>query len=513
VIWFQCAARAGILENRMTSTKIEDDPAEAMDADSAAFAYKRLPPINGYPETFSVFPGETLAIRMARKPDADLQASPNAARKPVFIKKIEIRNAVTRKVVATTKPAAKTQILEQIPAGYRDEGAGYTCRIELDTKRLPAALYECVVTDDTGIKSGEIYFNIKSRSFEGYDLVCVLPTFTWHAYNRVGGGSFYEKQRGPWRTVSLQRPMSRKRDNFIASAIPFLTLFGNERIRTACIDSSDLHHNVCPQGRAPVMALLTHDEYWSAPMRAEIDRFLAQHGSLLVMAGNVGWWRIEIEGNNISVLKGQAENKSLWCTGDNPEENTLVSSFRFGGYPVELSLRKKGLVEFVSHLPEQEVERTRAVRVVEPGHALFRDVALGPDKLFGGDVPIMQREIDGVPLNADGTVNRTLYRADKLTPRVIATGFAVGRLTSAGLHEAGVIVEADAGGGHVLHMGTFGWSLGLIQKNEAVERVVLNAYRHCRTRTADQNFTASRSVQIWSRIFQPPRFCFWKRKK
>jgi hypothetical protein len=30
-------------------------------------------------------------------------------------------------------------------------------------------------------------------------------------------------------------------------------------------------------------------------------------------------------------------------------------------------------------------------------------------------------------------------------------------------------------------MGSFGWSLGLVQKNEAVRRIVLNAYRHCRS--------------------------------
>lgn len=29
-------------------------------------------------------------------------------------------------------------------------------------------------------------------------------------------------------------------------------------------------------------------------------------------------------------------------------------------------------------------------------------------------------------------------------------------------------------------MGSFGWSLGLVQKNEAVKRIVLNAYHHCR---------------------------------
>ncbi len=49
------------------------------------------------------------------------------------------------------------------------------------------------------------------------------------------------------------------------------------------------------------------------------------------------------------------------------------------------------------------------------------------------------------------------------------------------LRRIGVIVEADVRAGHVLHMGSFGWSRGLVQKNEAVKRIVLNAYHHCRS--------------------------------
>jgi hypothetical protein len=308
--------------------------------------------------------------------------------------------------------------------------------------------------------------------------------------------------------------MSRKGDNFIASAIPFLALFRNERLNVACIDSSDLHHRLCPQGAVSVMALLTHDEYWSDPMRAEIERFLQLGSSLLVMAGNVCWWRIEVDGNNISVNKGRNRNKGLWCALGKPEEATFVSSFRFGGYPLEFAKTKAGLARYTAHLSEHELTRSRAITVVATDHPLFHGVALESDNTFGGDIPIMYREIDGVPLAEDGTVDRNRYEADAISPMIIATGTSVNGHDSAGIQKSGVIVEADVGGGHVLHMGTFGWSLGLAQKNESIKRIVLNAYHHCSTcQRAGQNLTGSRSVQTCSRIFQPPRFWRWKRKR
>jgi hypothetical protein len=456
-------------------------PGTAIDEKSARAAYDRLPTINGYPETFSLFCGEILNIRAARKSLTNPGADSKASDTPALVKHIKICDAVTNKTVSTFEPPP-TRIFDERPASYRDAGAAYTCRIEFDTGHLPAGLYECVIIDDTGTKSKEIYFNLKPHSFDGCDILCVLPTFTWQAYNRIGGGSFYTKHLGALRTLSSQRPMSRKRDNFIASALPFLAAFESERIRAVCVDSSDLDRGLCPQGRIPVMALLTHDEYWSAGMRAKVDRFLQHRGSLLVMAGNVCWWQIEVDGDNISVRKGVQQKRSHWYTGEAPEETTFVSSFRFGGYPVELAREKDELANHVAALSKEDCEKSRALQVVAPDHPIFRGVKLGPDNIFGGEVPIIYREIDGVPLNSDGTVDRTLYKADGVAPHILATGFAVGNFGQAGLRKAGVIVEADVGAGHVLHMGTFGWSLGLAQNNQAVKQIVLNAYRYCRAR-------------------------------
>jgi hypothetical protein len=443
------------------------DP-EARDRD-----FVRLPPINGYAETFSIFAGEVAAIRVARKP-----AAPHAGDKPAFVRRIQIKNAVTGKVVTVRKPEAAIRIFEQMPKNYRDEGAGYDCRIPLDTTGWPPAVYECVIFDDAGNKSRDIYLNVKPRSFDGCDIVCVLPAFTWQAYSHVGGASFYPEKKGQESTVSLCRPIVRKADNFIESALPFLALFESKRIAYACIDSLDLHRRLCPLKGVPVVALLTHDEYWSDAMRAEIDRYLAQRGVMLVMAGNVCWWRIQVGGNNISVDKRRGHG--LWHLEGAPEENSFGASFRFGGYPVELAAENPKLAPLVAHLSGPAIRESRGIQVTEPDHPIFRGIELTRNGSFGGDVPIMYREIDGVPLNDDGTVDRNRYKADNVAPHILATGLAVSGRGRASVQKVGVVVEAGVNGGHVLHLGTFGWSLALRTKNKAATKVIANAYRYCR---------------------------------
>lgn len=438
-----------------------------VDRDAADRAYKSLPALNGYAETFSVSAGETLHVRVARKPILSTRA--------VFVERVNIKHAVTGRDVLAVRPKDRTEIFFQEPESYRDLGANYKTRIAIDTANLEPGVYECAIGDTSGETSREIFFNIRPRSFEEIDLVCVLPTFTWQAYNRTGGGCFYTKPLDRTLTVSLQRPVARRRDNTIEASLPFLKTFHEQHIRYACVDSMDLHRGVSFGSARPVMALLTHDEYWTSEMRATVDGFAQPGGVLAIFAGNVCWWRIELDGINIVVNK--KEQQGLWHRQDAPEETTFVSSFRFGGYPIDVALADKKMAPQLGALSPEEIADARGMEIVEPGHPIFQGAAAGKDNRFGGNIPIMYREVDGVPLNPDGTFSRRQYKADAITPRILATGLC-GR---GRLRKAGVIVEADVGRGHVLHLGTFGWSKGLAEGDKAIRQIVLNAYNYCRT--------------------------------
>ena len=452
--------------------------ADPIDQDSADRAYNTLPVLNGYAETFSVFADETVRVRVACKPPASHPR--DRQRKAIYVAHVAIRNAVTGKIVRTFKPAARTEIFEQKPASFKDQGADYTCVVSVDAASLPPGLYECSVADTEGHTSRYIYFNIKPRSLAEYDIVCVLPTFTWQAYNRVGGGSFYNHTKEPALTVSLHRPLSPKPDNFVEAAIPFLATFEKERIRWACVDSSDLHCFRMPSGRSPVLALLTHDEYWSQSMRDQIDSYLGYGGVVLVAAGNVCWWRVSADGNNVTVRKKNRQ-EGLWVQHGMPEETTFVSSFRFGGYPVDVVKKIPRLLPLIAHLTPAEVAASRAMTAVAPEHPLFDGVKLPPDGAFGEAVPIMYREVDGVPIRKNNKRDKRKYGTRRIKPKILATGLAVRGYSTGRARKVGVIVEAAVRKGHVLHLGSFGWSRGLSQNNKEVRQIVLNAYRYCRS--------------------------------
>ncbi len=60
------------------------------------------------------------------------------------------------------------------------------------------------------------------------------------------------------------------------------------------------------------------------------------------------------------------------------------------------------------------------------------------------------------------------------------------RLRCEAINRVGAVVEADIGHGRVMNLGSFGWSLGLVSGDAAVEQVVLNAYRYCRGIAAER---------------------------
>jgi hypothetical protein len=452
---------------RWTDTE-EDDRADAK------AAFDRLSALNGYAEPFSLFAGEPLRIKAARKP------RPRLFQRKVHVKSIEIRDAVGGASVRAQTLQHPLRVQSELPKSYRDQGADYRCSLDLETADLPPGLYECVLEDDAGERSQDIYFNIKPRTIEGIELLCVLPTFTWHAYCRVGGGSFYSASLGGLRQVSLRRPMSRKGDNALNASLNFLRSFAESKIAYACVDSADLHKGALPQGAAPVMALLTHDEYWSRPMRATIDDYLDRSGVLLVIAGNVCWWDVEVDAETITIDKTPSKRMPYWHARGLPEERTFLSSFRFGGYALNHALRKPFVSRHLSTLTPEEIQAAGGVNVVLTDHPLFQGVALGADNAFGSEVPILYREVDGIPLDAQGNVDRNWYDADDVEPRIIATGLAVNNLRYHPISRVGVIAEGRVRGGHVLHMGSFGWSLGLGQNNPAIRQVVLNAVAYCR---------------------------------
>ena len=72
-------------------------------------------------------------------------------------------------------------------------GCQFTEEFTIAAKMLNTGLYYLFLTDDKGADSYPVFFNIRPESTDlnEYDIIAIIPEYTWHAYNRFGGGSLY----------------------------------------------------------------------------------------------------------------------------------------------------------------------------------------------------------------------------------------------------------------------------------------------------------------------------------
>lgn len=68
------------------------------------------------------------------------------------------------------------------------------------------------------------------------------------------------------------------------------------------ITNLDLHRDPRVLDRRSAVILVGHDEYWSIPQYRNMEQYLNRGGKLLVMAGNVGFWRVSLN-DDLSVME------------------------------------------------------------------------------------------------------------------------------------------------------------------------------------------------------------------
>jgi len=105
-----------------------------------------------------------------------------------------IVDAVTNKVVNKDSFESEAYKLAKEPcySWYRG-GCRYPNSLVLPTSNLAPGAYYVFLSDDLGAESYPVFFNISpdDKSGKYYDVLAVLPEFTWQSYNRFGGGSLY----------------------------------------------------------------------------------------------------------------------------------------------------------------------------------------------------------------------------------------------------------------------------------------------------------------------------------
>lgn len=351
------------------------------------------------------------------------------------------------------------------PSGY------YTARLE-------------AVPPDSKPVQAELWFVVRS-AHPGRDskVLLQLAANTYNAYSNWGGYSLYAfngrfKVQG--RRVSFERPVHSQFTNW---ELPFIQWAERAGYKLDYAVNSDLEFR--PELLASYRLVLSvgHDEYWSAPMRDHLERFIAKGGHVAFFSGNTCCWQVRSEdgGRALVSWKQSFRHDPYFAAGKLPLVSTLWShhllgrpenqltgvGFLWGGYHKSHGQFMDGKAEFTVH---------------RPAHWLFAGTDLKRGDTFGSKDTIVGYECDGCELTwKDGLPFPTHRDGTPETFEVLATCPARWHPDDSEWYErwekgrtGNAVLGVYQRGGTVVTVGTTDWAHGLRGNDPAVARITRN---------------------------------------
>jgi hypothetical protein len=311
-----------------------------------------------------------------------------------------------------------------------------------------------------------------------------LATNTYNAYNNWGGFSlygFHGRGGNQGHRVSFLRPPGSLFQNWEKD---FVAWAQREGVRLAFAANSDLEfHPDILKNRRLVLSV-GHDEYWSAPMRDNLEKFIGDGGNVAFFSGNTCCWQVRSEDNGsaltcwkqnypmdpvFSARKSQATLSSLWSHYliERPENQLTGVGFLWGGYHRSHGQFMDGSGAFTVHRPE---------------HWLFEGTGVKRGDEVGGKHTVVGYECDGCdiawrdglpfPTGSDGTPSNFSILGTapaKWHPDDCEwyDKWQNGRIGTA-------VLGAYERGGSVVTTGTTDWAHGLRGGDPVIERITRN---------------------------------------
>ena len=158
----------------------------------------------------------------------------------------------------------------------------------------------------SGLAPGDVYFVVRSapapanHSTVSPSILYQVEFLTAIAYNTWGGKSLYSRTEwnadGTTRTVPRLAKVSLNRPLILSQwhryFIPWLEL---ANIAVDYASSIDLHENPALLKNYQLFVTVGHDEYWTRPMRDQLDGFIGRGGNAAIFSGNTMWYQARLE--------------------------------------------------------------------------------------------------------------------------------------------------------------------------------------------------------------------------
>lgn len=312
-----------------------------------------------------------------------------------------------------------------------------------------------------------------------------LCTNTYNAYNNWGGFSLYAyhaRAKNQGSRVSFNRPNA---GQFRTWELPFIAWAERYGYKLDYAVNSDLEFHPELLVNYKLVLSVGHDEYWSGPMRDQLEAFIAKGGNVAFFSGNTVCWQVRSEENGraltcfkqnyfVDPVFATREFKTLSTAWSHHllqrPENTLTGvGFLWGGF-------RKSHGQFMEDPAEYTVHR--------PDHWVFAGTSMKRGDKFGDKDTIVGYECDGCELVWKDGLPFPTYKDG--TPE----GFTVLATCPARWHpddcewyekwEKGRTGNAVLGlytkpsGGTVITCGSTDWSHGLRGNDPAVMQITKN---------------------------------------
>ena len=436
--------------------------------------------VEGYADRVSYAPGETVALHVSC-------SAPTYA--------LEIARLGPKREVVLSDAAVPAKAFP-IPVDASSQGcrwpAGKTFVIP-DSWRSGYYQVKLTVSDKGGefvgrgkrTAEGEAFFVVRAaRPGAASKILIQLSTNTYNAYNNYGGYSLYAyhaRNKHQGRRVSFERPPL---SQFYIWEQPFVAWAEPNGFPLDYASNEDLEFHPEILKAYKLVLSVGHDEYWSKPMRDNLEAFIAGGGNVAFFSGNTCCWQVRAEdgGKALACWKQAFNEDPIYKTTDRSTLSSLWSHHLVGR--PENTLTGVGFLYGGYHLSHgQYMDGSGAYTVHRPDHWLFAGTDLKRNAPFGGKHTIVGYECDGceftldkdnlpVPTHRDGTPESFVILASapaKWHPDDCEwyEKWEKGRVGAA-------VLGTYANGGTVVTVGSTDWAHGLRGGDPVTERITQN---------------------------------------
>ena len=432
------------------------------------------PYVLGYPGRLSYLPAEEVAFHLS------------TSEKSIAL----VIERIGAKVEKVTERAGIAGKAHRIPDRASSHGCqwpvGFRLKIPADWK---SGYYQATLSVADGKAKSTLFFIVRSGAPGKSSMILLqLATNTYNAYTNWGGHSFYsyhDRDGLQGHRVSFHRPISSQfsRLNFTGWELHFSRWAeaNGYTIDYAVNNDLEFHSEMLKHYR--LVLSVGHDEYWSAPMRDNLEKFIADGGNVAFFSGNTCCWQIRNEDNgnaltcwkqwyNLDPVFRRGDHKllsTLWSHHllQRPENHLTGVGFLWGGYHRSHGQFMDGLASFITH---------------RPNHWVFEGTRLKRGDRFGGKDTIVGYECDGCemkwdkglpfPTGRDGTPKS--FTIVGTCPARWAPGDSLwyGRFPKD--RTGAAVMGMYTRSGTVFTAGTTDWAHGLSGKDPMVERITRN---------------------------------------